>query len=221
MSLILMSSMKAAENSADDGRIFGGGAITGEVREDDTAQDARRKTFGTSHAGAETKEDGGVNGAAQDEIGDGDVFDECAVDGLERKATATIEDAVRDGDRSESAVRFRAALDATHCFALLRVIGALQRAVEYGAELVEASDIAVRDGNVFSCTCVAEREGAFGADGVVPGRVDGAVGDSDSAATVDVDAIAVGVDGETVNDDVVGAGEQDPEVTTHEDREVA
>jgi hypothetical protein len=46
--------------------------------------------------------------------------------------------------------------------------------------------------------------------GVVPGRVDEAVGDADVAAAVDLHAVAVGVDGEVVDGEVVDAGERRP-----------
>ena len=68
---------------------------------------------------------------------------------------------------------------------------------------------------------VAEGEGGFGADAVVPGGVDGAVGDADVLAAVDVHAVAVGVDLEVVDGEVVDAGEEQAEVAALEDGEVA
>ena len=68
---------------------------------------------------------------------------------------------------------------------------------------------------------VAERVAGLGADAVVPGRVDGAVGDADVLAAVDVHAVAIGVDVEVVDGEVVDAGEQQAEVAALEDGEVA
>ena len=74
-----------------------------------------------------------------------------AVDGLEREAVAALEDAVGDGDVVEAAVGFGAALDA----AGVRDDGRVGRellvgAVEHGAELVAAGDVAVGDGDVLA-----------------------------------------------------------------------
>ena len=98
---------------------------------------------------------------------------------------------------------------------------ALPGAVEHGAKLVDAGDVAVGDGEVLCGARVAECKGALGADAVVPRRVDGAVGDADVAAAVDVDAVAVGVDLEVVDGEVVDAGGEDAEPSALEDGEVA
>ena len=90
-----------------------------------------------------------------------------------------------------------------------------------GAELVAAGDQAVGDGDVARGARVAERVAGLGADAVVPGRVDGAVGDAHVLAAVDVHAVAVGVDLEVVDGEVVDAGEQQAEVAAFEDGEVA
>ena len=68
---------------------------------------------------------------------------------------------------------------------------------------------------------VAECKTGLRANAVVPRRVDGAVGDADVFATVDVDAIAIGVDLEVVDGEVVYAGEEQSEVAALEDGEVA
>ena len=97
----------------------------------------------------------------------------------------------------------------------------LPGAVEHGAKFVDAGDVAVGDGDVLGGARVAECEGTLWADAVVPGRVDGAVGDADVAAAVDVDAVAVGVDLEVVDGEVVDAGGEDAELSALEDGEVA
>ena len=68
---------------------------------------------------------------------------------------------------------------------------------------------------------IAEGVAGLGADAVVPGGVDGAIGDAHVLAAIDVDAVAVGVDFEVVDGDVVDAGEQQGEVAAFEDGEVA
>ena len=96
-----------------------------------------------------------------------------------------------------------------------------QRAVEHRAEFVDAGDVAVGDRDVFGRARIAEREGALGADAVVPGRIDGAVGDAHVAAAVDIHAVAVGVDVEIVDGEVVDAGREDAEPSSLKHREVA
>ena len=86
---------------------------------------------------------------------------------------------------------------------------------------IGASDVAVGDGHVFGGAGVAQGEGTLGADAVVPRRVDGAVRDADVAAAVDVHAVAVGIDLQVVDGEVVDAGGEDAEVAAFEDREVA
>ena len=68
---------------------------------------------------------------------------------------------------------------------------------------------------------IAERVAGLGTDAVVPRRVDGAVGDAHVLAAVDVHAVAVGVDLEVVDGEVVDAGEQQAEVAALEDGEIA
>ena len=86
---------------------------------------------------------------------------------------------------------------------------------------IAAGDVAVGDGDVLSGAGVAEGEGGLGADAVVPGGVDGAVGDADVAAAVDVEAVAIGVEEEVVDGEVVDAGGEEAEVAAFKDGEVA
>ena len=95
---------------------------------------------------------GQVDDVAHGDVGDGDVFEQCAVDRLEREALAAFEDAVGDGDVAEAAVGLGAALDAAGAADL--VVGRpgelLAGAVEDGAELGRAGDVAVGDGDVLA-----------------------------------------------------------------------
>ena len=134
---------------------------------------------------------------------------------------AALEDAVRDGDVLEAAIRFRPALDAAGTWDIVAIGELLPGAVEDGSQHVGAGDEAVGDGEVFGGPVVAEGEARLGADAVVPRRVDGAVRDANVLAAIDVHAVAVGVDGDVIDGEVVYAGEQHAEVPGLEDLEVA
>src|SRR5208283_1726694 len=97
---------------------------------------------------------------------------------------------------------------------------ALPRAIEHGANLIAADDVAVRDGDVFRETRFAKREGTLGTDGIVERGIHGAVGDAHIAAAVDVHAIAVGVDLEVIDGQIINAGGENGEPSAEEDREV-
>ena len=199
------------------------GVVADQIVDDDALERADLRGFlGAAQARSQTQEERGADDVAHGDVGDGDVFAECAVFAFEREAHAAVEDAVGDGDVLEAAVGFGAALDAAVA-GETRDIGRefLVGAVEHGAEFVGAGDVAVGDGQVLGGAGVAEGVAGLGADGVVPGRVDEAVGDADVAAAVDVDAVAVGVDGEVVDGQVVDAGEEEAEVAALEDGEVA
>src|SRR5207237_1408476 len=62
---------------------------------------------------------------------------------------------------------------------------------------------------------------ALGANAVVVGRIDRAIGDPDILAAVEVDAVAVGVDLEIVAGPVVDSRGEDAEVAAVIDREIA
>ena len=177
--------------------------------------------LGSAKAGAEAKEERRAD-VAHGDVGEGDVFDNGAVDGFEREAPAAFKDAVGDGDVLETAVGFGA--DLMRPVPHWRPSGMshrLARAVEHRAKFVDAADVAVGDGEVLCGARVAESKGALRADAVVPRRVDGAVGDANVAAAVDVDAVAVGVDLEVVDGEVVDAGGEDAEVAAVKDGEIA
>ena len=89
------------------------------------------------------------------------------------------------------------------------------------ALFVASGDVAVGDGDVVGGAGKAQAVGIFQADAVVPGRVDAAIRDADVAAAVDVDAVAVGVDLQVVDGEVVHAGGEDGEVSAVQDRDIA
>jgi len=93
-------------------------------------------------------------------------------------------------------------------------------AVEQRAALI-AGDVTVRDGDVLAehglLQCVARLEH----EGIVAGGVDAAVGDGHILTAVDVEAVAVGVDGDVVDGSKVAAGHDDGEVSAAVDGDVA
>src|SRR5262249_28968825 len=91
-------------------------------------------------------EDRAVGDIAHGDVADADVFQQCAVHGLERQPPAGIEDAVGDGDVFESAVGFGAKLDPTGAGASL---ADFVSAVEESSHL-PAAHLAVGDGDVFA-----------------------------------------------------------------------
>ena len=72
-----------------------------------------------AHARSQTKEDRRRGDIAHRNVGDGDVFEQRAIDGFERQSLAAFEHAVGDGDVLEPAVRLRPELDAADPFNLL------------------------------------------------------------------------------------------------------
>jgi len=87
--------------------------------------------------------------------------------------------------------------------------------------LIVAGDPAIGDGDIAGGAGIAKGKTGLGADAVVPRRVDGAVGDAHILAAVDVHTIAVGIDFEVVDGEVVDAGEQEAKVAAFEDGKIA
>ena len=172
-----------------------------------------------TEARAEADVDRSVGDVAHGEIRDGDVFHEPSVHFLEREAAAIFKHAVRDREVAEAAVGLRAELDAAGAAAVVADF-ALACAVEERAFVV-AAHLAVGDGDVFRRAHVSERKRSLRADAVVVGRIDGAVGDADVLAAVEVDAVAVRVDLKTVARPVIDAGGEDREVAAVINGEVA
>ena len=142
-------------------------------------------------------------------VGDGDVFQQRAVHRFQRVTHAAFKDAAGDGDVDESAVRLGAALDASRA-APFAFREPLECAVEHRAQHVVAGDEAVGDGHVLGGARVAQGVAGLGTDAVVPRRVHRAVRHAHVLAAVDVHAVAVGVDPEVVDGQVVHAGRSSP-----------
>ena len=197
--------------------------VADKIVDDDALERADLRAFlGAAQAGAKAPEERRADDIAHGDVGDGNIFAECSVFAFESKPHATVEDAVGDGDVLEATIGFGATLDAAIACETWHIGGELLvRAVKHGAQLVGARDVAVGDGHVLGGAVVAESVAGLRADGVIPRGVDEAVGDADVAAAVDVDAVAVCVDGEVVDGEIVDSGEEEAEVTAFEDGEVA
>ena len=183
------------------------GVVHGDVADRHAAQLADRRAGGTAHAAGEAQEDRRVGDLAHRDVRDRHVLEQPAVHRLEREAARAVEHDVRDRDVPEPAVRLGAELDASRRAVAVGRRGrrAPVRAVEHRAH-VEAAHDAVRDRDVLRGARLAEREGALEHDRVVVRRVHVHVRDAHVAAGVDVDAVAVRVDGEVVDREVVDAG---------------
>lgn len=68
--------------------------------------------------------------ATHGEIADDNVFNVCPANRFKREATTVVQDTVGDVDVLEAAIRFRAALDAPNCLALIGVGLAHKGAIE-------------------------------------------------------------------------------------------
>ncbi len=191
-----------AGQAADEDAVVGRDVVGDDVADVDAPGDAHRRIVRAAQPGAETDEDRRVHDVAHRDVRDGHVLHRAAVHLFERKPAAIIEHAVGNRDVLESAVGFGAELDAARRAAAASR-RAFVRAVEQRAFLVTAH-LAVHDGDVLRCAGVAEAEATLETDAVVAGRIDRAVGDAHVAAAVDVHAVAVGVDLEVVDREIVG-----------------
>ena len=169
----------------------------------------------SAHAPAETEKERDIDRIAHGDVADGHVFEQSAIDRLERDAATRIGNTIRDGNVAETAVGFCAELDAAVSGRFFGGDG-LVSVVEQRAFFVASGNVTIRDGHVIRRARVPEAEGTFQADAIVPGRVDAAIGDADIAAAVDVDRVAVGVDGEVVDSEVVAGGSENAEVAAVE-----
>jgi hypothetical protein len=116
-------------------------------------QSADRDLGGSAHPRPETEEQRRVADVAQGKTGDADILQDAAIDGLERKTAAALENAVADRDVAEPAIRLGAAFDPAGALPAMRV-GACpcQRtgSTSPGHALAVASLLAVRSVRVSS-----------------------------------------------------------------------
>ena len=146
-----------ARDAGDVGAVLACGVVADDVGNEDAAQGADDGglicgALGAAEARPEAEEEGAGDDVAHGDVGDGNVFDERAVDGLKREAVATFKDTVGDGDVDEATVGFCSALDAAGATDLAEVgLGAvelLEGSVEHGAQAIGAGDVTVGDTDV-------------------------------------------------------------------------
>src|SRR5664279_2781840 len=150
---------EVAGDAAEDGAEARAGVVAVEVCDEYAAQRADLGGLGRpAQPRAEPQEDGATGDVAHGDVADGNIFQQCTIDRLQRDALRALEDAVGDGDVDESAVRLGAALDAPASGRL-----PLIAAIEKGAKLPAAGDVAVGDGDPLSRPGVPEGEAGLGA----------------------------------------------------------
>ena len=133
-----------------------------------------------------------------------DAFNQCAIGAFNRKTLTAVENTVGDRNILKASIGFGAKLDASVklrwevglylgplCFVRRP---AFPRAIQHGSHLIGTGDITSADRDVLGCARITQREGAFRTNSIIPGRVDTAIGDAHVAATIDIDAVAVGID---------------------------
>src|ERR1019366_7862433 len=149
------------------------------------------------------------------QVVDGDVFENSAVHFFKSEATATAEGAIGHRAIAEAAARLGAELDAAQA-----VFRRLHGAVEQCA-FEKAGHLAVDDGEIFRNARFAERAGGLGANAVVNRRIHATVEHGGVAAAIKVHAVAVGVEGDVVNRQVVAAGDENGKMAAVKNRDVA
>src|SRR5260370_11541497 len=93
--------------------------------------------------------------------------------------------------------------------------------VEQSAFFENTRHHANADGDHLGRAGVSEGERTFQADGVVPGRIDATIGDANVAAAVNVHTVAIGVNLQVVDGEVVHAGGEDAEVASVKNGKIA
>src|SRR5262249_20357274 len=135
-------------------------------------------------------------------------------------SSAAIEDAVCDGDPLKAAIRFSPKLDP----AVARNIGVgrkwLAGTIEQRSLFETAGQQTVTDRNHLGRAGVSKSKRTFEANAVIPRRVHAAVDHAHVAATINVDTIAVGIDHQIIDGEVVDARGKNPKVAAMQDGEI-
>src|SRR5215470_2337190 len=100
-------------NTGDDRTELRQRTGTHNITDEDALQTPGGRSFRTPHARTEPQKQRRVADVAHGDIAKRDVLDDCAVHSLKREAAAAFEDAVRDRDVLEAAVRLGAEFDAS------------------------------------------------------------------------------------------------------------
>ena len=211
-----------AGGAGDDAGIKRLGIVGFDVADVDVADGADGGSIRGAHAEAEADENRGAEDIVHGDVGDGDIFDRRAVHGFQGQSSAMIEDAIEDVDVLESADGFGA--DFNSASGTVAVGGGVEvcgvGGIENGADVV-AAEMAIGDGDVFGGASRAEGERTFKDQAVVVGGIDGGIGDVDVLATVDVHAVAVGVDLDVVDGEIIDASGEDSKMSGAIDGDIA
>src|SRR5712691_3414119 len=184
------------------------------------SQCAYRRAPGTAHATTEPQKEGRVGDVAHGDVGDGNVFEQSTINCLQRQAATIVKDAIRNHDVLEPAVGLGAKLDSAGRTAdIVSVVVSLERPIKKRAFVI-AADLTVGDGDVLGRARITKRERALRANSIVKGRVDCAIRNPDVAAGINVDAVAVSVDLQIVDGEVVDAGGENCKVAAMQDRNI-
>jgi len=212
---------RVAGNAGDDRGLARGTVGDDNVSNFDATQLADGRAFRGAQAAAETNEKGDIYEITHGDIGDSDVFKEAAIHRFEGDAVTGFNHAIGDGDVAKAAVGFGAEFDAAGAGGLVSGPDEFESGVEERALLVAAGDVAIGDRDLIGGAGIAEAERTFEADAVIPGRIDAAIGDANVAAAVHINAVAVGVNLQVVESEIVHAGGQNGEVAAMQDGEIA
>lgn len=87
--------------------------------------------------------------------------------------------------------------------------------------LHEGGDLAIYDSEILRQASLAQNESAFGAKAVVSRRIDPAIADRRVAATINVYAVAVGVQRHIVHGQVVATGDENRKMPAVKNSHVA
>src|ERR1035438_2186081 len=199
-------------NPADDGAEPGDGIGTDQVADDDSLEGAHGSARRPAHAAAQAQEDRRAHDIAHRDVRDGYVFQQRAIHGFQGESLTPLENAVRDGDVTEAAIRFGAEFDSPGMGNAHIRAKSLVSAIEQRALFKAAANIAVSDGDKLGGFGRAKSVATLQADTVIPGRVDIEIGDAHVAAAIDIHAVAVGVYAQVVDGEVVDSGGQYAEV---------
>ena len=149
------------------------------------------------------------------------MFDDGTVDRLNRQPVTALEHTVRNRDVLKPAIRLCPELDAPcseHFFIRSKM---LEAGVQHGTFLEVSGHGAICNSHHLRRARIPQRVGTLQADAVVPGRIHSAIGNADVPAAIDVHAVAVGIDREIVDGEVVDAGGQNAEVAAVENTKIA
>src|SRR5260370_22354151 len=186
-----------SRNAADNGSQARGRIRANHVTDVDPPQFSYGYALGSAHAAAEPEEDGGIRNVAHGDVVDGYIFQQSAIDGLQSKPAAEFKDAVGYGDVLEPAVGFLAELDPPCRTKILARQHAIEGCIQQ-QPFTETADEAIGDSYFFCGSGLTQGGGALDVYSAMVRRVHAAIGDANVATTIDIDSVAVGVDGQVV-----------------------